>query len=165
MNVNLQRDDDATESGILRLLKREGPTENVSIAVAILDHIEQAGQMRAILDCAVDDVLDLRASQVSALKEIASSPCTIEELADRLGLIMAAAQPTVDSLVDLGYVVATGSDVYYATEAGLATVDRADAIRYRSADLASGQLTAEQRAELPALLGVGFSSARQLRRA
>lgn len=166
MYVNDQRDEDATdESGILRLLRREEPTENMSIAVGLLDRIEQARWMGEVLDRAVEEALNLKPAQVNALKVIAGGPCTLETLSIRLGFIDEAAAPIVDSLIERGFVLAAPTGLFHATEAGLATVDRAEAIRYRSADLASSQLGAEQLEELVSGIDARVSSERRLRRA
>lgn len=162
--MNCEEDNEGSEqSGILHLLTAEGPTENVSLAVAILDHVDDACEMSRLLDRAVEDALDLRSSQVEALKAIGSAPMHAGMLGSQLGLVDGAVGPTLDSLLDRGLVFQDGSGLLHLTEAGLATVDRSDAIRLRSADLASSKMS---RSQLRDLVDIDLlSSERQLRRA
>ncbi|WP_187996215.1 hypothetical protein [Flaviflexus equikiangi] len=162
-------DDEALNNGHTEFdeMMAEGPTPHLHLSVSLLDQIDRARQVDELLDRAVEDVTGLKPSEVKALKLVDSGAHRLEDLADALGLVDDAAATVVDALIQRALLVRDTSNLLHLTEAGAAMVDRADAIRIRSADLASTRLNDHQIERLTATLDLmrGLSSERQLPRA
>lgn len=165
-------------NGVLEALRGHEPTDRLLFSVELLDRIEEARSIDQRLDRAVEEALEVTPSERRALVLIRGGVTDIEDLSRELGLPEQATGVLFDALRERGFVIVTetgpsaeseteASAVIALTERGAATVDRSEAIRYRTADLISTRLSDEQVETLSASMSqvADISSARQLPRA
>ena len=148
-------------------LDAEGQMSNLPLAIDLLDQLERAKQLDELIRRAVEDALDLLPSQLEAMGALRAGASTTGELTTVLGLVDGTAQPIMESLSKRGLALLLPDGSVSLTEAGNATLDRAEGIRFQVVDIASARLSEHQAKKLTDSLSAvqRLSSAQRLPRA